>query len=74
MRAKTNGPRLTIVACCSDCIHCKSISYVCQSDSGRTVECNHPNVGRKRIGDTTWTTPEWCPELPAALRTLKEDP
>src|ERR1700679_3986849 len=65
------GPEVTIKKSCFNCKVCTSESYRCQSDSGSDVYCSHPAFkdmpsGRKRIGDTTWETPEWCPAKTSA--------
>jgi len=58
------GPKVRVEASCSDCVHCRNDRYVCQGDSGFDVSCGHPDVkGDRRIGDTTWKTPAWCPFL-----------
>jgi hypothetical protein len=59
---KPEGPKVTIERSCFDCRHCISESYQCQSDSGKDVYCGA--MDKKRIGDTTWKTPDWCPFLP----------
>lgn len=59
-----NGPKVTIRGNCHECVHCRSISYTCQGDSGSDVDCMLVN---KAIGDTTWDTPDWCPLLPQAV-------
>ena len=60
------GPTVTTNRRCDTCPACKSESYRVQSDSGCNVYCTHPAFEsepnqRKYIGDTTWTTPYWCP-------------
>lgn len=69
---KTKGPSLTVQASCSDCEWERSESYRCQSDSGHAVYCDHPSrpEGKGRIGDTTWSTPKWCPLLRRAMTEL----
>lgn len=62
------GPKETITRCCMRCPACVSERYHVQGDSGSDVYCAHPNFHtepkqRKSIGDTTWTTPSWCPAL-----------
>lgn len=76
---KQEGPTITTKGSCLDCKHCRSESYQCQGDSGSIVSCSHPALElSRRIGDTTWRTPDWCPvpkpEHPhtAALRRLVE--
>lgn len=67
MSRRVNSPRITVRLSCFECNHEDSTSYRCQSDSGHNVFCNHPDVVKdgkpKRIGDTTWDTPMWCPFL-----------
>lgn len=60
----TDGPKVKIKASCFDCRHCKSTGYAVQGDSGHAVSCS---LVDKRIGDTTWDTPTWCPLLAAAV-------
>lgn len=61
------GPRIRIELSCFDCDHCISEGYACQSDSGVDVYCIYPNTTdtvsteRKRVGDSNWNTPAWCP-------------
>lgn len=66
---KTHGPKLTIEASCMNCEFERSERYVCQGDSGHVVYCDH-TAGQGRIGDTTWTTPTWCPLLAEAKARL----
>lgn len=69
--AKQAGPKLRIVASCADCVHEVSTHYAVQGDSGCNVRCAHPSFPEpKRIGDTTWDTPSWCPLYPSALEAL----
>lgn len=64
MTAEQYGPREEISRSCNGCRACVSESYRCQSDSGQDVYCAHPALPeRKRIGDTTWSTPDWCPMI-----------
>lgn len=68
MTAEQYGPTERITRRCSDCKACVSESYKCQSDSGHDVYCAHPSLPeRKLIGDTTWSTPDWCPAIAARL-------
>jgi hypothetical protein len=61
------GPKLTIEVSCMGCTHERSDRYRVQGDSGTNVKCAHPAVGGGRyVGDSSWQTPDWCPELPAA--------
>lgn len=57
------GPTVTTKYNCQACVYCKTSSYRVQGDSGHDVECVHPLVGRRFIGDTRWDTPAWCPVL-----------
>jgi hypothetical protein len=63
------GPLVTIRRSCFDCAHVRSSYYAVQGDGGCDVSCAKAGRG---IGDSTWTTPEWCPFLtpdaPAARR------
>lgn len=56
------GPKLTVSASCSGCVHERSEHYAVQGDSGHNVTCAHPSSPGRHIGDTTWSTPSWCPE------------
>lgn len=61
---KTIGPKVTVHRSCFDCAVCKCERYAVQGDSGFTVSCTHESLSEpRRIGDTNWTTPEWCPVL-----------
>lgn len=57
------GPKvsLSLNKTCFSCKYERSESYRCQSDSGHDVYCDHPEVNGKRIGDSSWNTPDWCP-------------
>lgn len=61
--ADQDGPRVTLQLRCTGCLHERSEYYAVQGDSGHKVDCAHPSLseGPRRIGDTTWTTPSWCP-------------
>ena len=61
------GPRLKLVASCLACDFCRSEKYRVQGDSGHDVFCEHALVKGRRIGDSTWNTPDWCPLRVAAL-------
>jgi hypothetical protein len=71
--AKRNGPHLHVIATCQGCVHEHSEHYCIEDgndvDSGHDVYCMHPasqGGQRRRIGDTTWHTPQWCPLLAEA--------
>lgn len=58
------GPRVTVALSCDGCAYEHSECYAVQGDSGCRVACKHPEVNEgalRRIGDTTWVTPDWCP-------------
>lgn len=68
----SRGPVLRIVASCQDCECIKVTPYRVQGDSGRDVECAHPDatsdgspryIGESRVD----ATPQWCPLLKSAL-------
>jgi hypothetical protein len=61
--ADREGPKVTVERSCFGCRYEHSESYQAQGDSGSSVSCVHPTVGKKRIGDSTWVTPAWCPFL-----------
>lgn len=61
------GPKITIEATCSGCVHCTSEGYRCQSDWGRDVYCNASGE-KKHVGDSRWDTPAWCPFLAEAKK------
>lgn len=66
------GPRISIERSCHSCKACAAESYKVQGDSGQDVYCAHPSLpDRKRIGDTRWVTPEWCPAAPAEVKPIK---
>lgn len=69
-KAQRVGPHITIQGSCSGCAYERSVSYRCQSDSGHDVYCDHPAVGGRRVGDTRWVTPDWCP-LTGSLLALR---
>lgn len=74
-KEKRNGPKLTIALSCQGCIYEYTESYYVEDgndvDSGCIVYCTNdmavtsaPLVGTngfRRVGDTTWNTPAWCP-------------
>lgn len=70
MSTKLEGPKITIKRSCFECCHCISESYTCQSDSGHDVYCGA--MEKKRIGDTNWSTPDWCPLLPKPEPSVSE--
>lgn len=60
------GPKTTIRRSCLDCKYEHSERYQVQGDSGHDVSCTHPSLPQaKRIADTSWNTPDWCPFLVA---------
>jgi len=61
---RRNGPRVRVDLSCFNCRHERAEPYVAQGDSGHAVYCDHPDRAGKRIGDTCWQTPEWCPLAP----------
>lgn len=67
---RTYGPKVEIKASCLSCQFVKSTSYVCQGDSGHDVECTYDVEKTRAIGDTTWSTPSWCPLLDIAVENL----
>jgi len=68
MADNREGPRVRFAANCQGCVHCRSEYYVCQSDTGYSVSCAHPDTP-KSIG-LGWKTPEWCSLLGAAIDRL----
>lgn len=60
---KRSGPQIALQLSCFGCRYEQSSHYAVQGDSGCKVSCGHPDrVGMKNgIGDTSWTTPDWCP-------------
>lgn len=72
---KTVGPKVSLQLTCHHCENCLSTHYACQGDSGHTVHCTHPDVrsseGDPRyIGDSNWSTPQWCPLRDRAIQNL----
>ena len=68
------GPRISIVASCGGCVHERTKKYRVQGDSGTDVTCAHPDHPGRIVGDTTWTTPAWCPYLAGAIAAIKAAP
>lgn len=65
MAGKRVGPLVTVKRSCNGCVHERSDYYACQGDSGFHVSCAHPDAPEpRRIGNSSWDTPAWCPELP----------
>lgn len=68
-----HGPKVTVSLSCFECDFCKTEWYTYQSDSGTDVYCIHPNTydtvatEHKLIGDSNWSTPQWCPLRKAAM-------
>lgn len=68
--AKRKGPRIMLRLVCFDCEWERRKSY---GDSGHNVYCSHPDVGAntpngyRRVGYTSWNTPDWCPVRAARL-------
>ena len=55
------GPTITVRKDCYSC-ECKKVEhYAVQGDSGCYVNCVHPAIGNRRIGNNNWKTPNWCP-------------
>jgi hypothetical protein len=73
--AARTGPLVATSMSCQGCVHEHSESYKVQGDSGSDVSCRHPGANEgtllRRIGDTTWRTPEWCPLRPASYEELR---
>jgi hypothetical protein len=67
---KRVGPHLALSASCYGCAFERSVSYRCQSDSGHDIFCDHPESNGRSVGDTRWTTPDWCP-VGSAMLTLR---
>ena len=62
MGDKREGPLVTVTRSCSGCVHERSEAYAVQGDSGHIVSCAHPSLmAPRRIADTRWDTPAWCP-------------
>ena len=69
-KKKQAGPTLLSERSCYGCMYEESAPYRVQGDSGREVYCT-AGVARRLVGDTSWTTPDWCPLLPSdSLATL----
>lgn len=65
------GPSVKLELSCFDCEHCKTSSYACQGDSGSDVHCEAVKDDRgamRRVGDTSWRTPDWCPYRTQAIQ------
>ncbi|HSN19771.1 MAG TPA: hypothetical protein VLS49_03790 [Usitatibacter sp.] len=74
---KRNGPRLTLAASCHGCVYEHSEYYCIEDgndiDSGHDVYCSNERAvssapalgtnGLRRVGDSTWQAPDWCPLL-----------
>lgn len=58
---KRIGPAVTTERSCLGCYHERAESYRRQGDSGHEVYCDHPTSDGRRVGDTSWSTPDWCP-------------
>lgn len=58
------GPSVTVKRSCMGCKYERSQSYRVQGDSGHDIFCDHPEAGGKTVGDTNWSTPDWCPAAP----------
>lgn len=70
--ATREGPEVRVELRCFDCVYVSSERYVKHNDSGYNVSCNHPEIGKRQIGDTSWTTPCWCPFLTEAMKQAAE--
>ncbi len=57
--AEDEGPSVEVRLSCLKCRHHQSKYYAVQGDSGYIVDCTHTSHPR-RIGDTNWSTPDWC--------------
>jgi hypothetical protein len=67
------GPSISLEITCSGCKYVRTERYSVQSDNGCDVSCAHESAPfDKYIGDTTWTTPSWCPLSKMALGRFAE--
>jgi hypothetical protein len=62
------GPKVKLELSCFECVHCHATRYTCQGDSGSDVTC--AAMDHRRIGDTTWATPDWCPFRESAIKEM----
>ena len=60
------GPSVRLVLSCDGCMYERAEKYAVQGDSGHDVSCGRFDPP-KYIGDTTWSTPEWCPLRSVAI-------
>ena len=65
---KRQGPLVTVTRSCIGCVFETNEHYAFEDgnsgDSGCIVRCTHPSHAvPRRVGDTTWLTPVWCPFL-----------
>jgi len=61
---KRVGPVCVVQLRCAGCAFEASEYYRVQGDTGCHVRCEHPSLSSpRRVGDTTWATPSWCPAL-----------
>lgn len=61
MSEKIKGPEVKLSFNCSNCEYCIVDQY---NFFGRTrlfMNCKHPNIGGKKIGESTFKTPDFCP-------------
>lgn len=67
MTGKNIGPHKTVIHSCFECKYCHSDYYCIEDgndcDSGHTLTCRHPDTLNRYIGDSNWTTPNWCTYL-----------
>jgi len=72
--SKQQGPTVKISYSCFECTYCTSERYRCQGDSGSDVYCEHPDFKEKKsVGDTNWSTPDFCPYKKEAFRVVANE-
>ena len=62
------GPLVTLQMSCMGCVYEGYKRHWRRNDPGMDVYCSHPELKEDGlVGDTTWSTPSWCPLRVAAL-------
>ncbi len=68
--SKRVGPQFSLNASCYGCVHVRGVNYVEPGRAGCKIYCDHPDRPGRRVGDSDWSTPSWCPLLVESRRTF----
>lgn len=63
METKIKGPKVKVSFNCANCEYCIVDQYNFFDRIRLFMNCKHPDVGGKKIGESTFKTPDFCPYL-----------